>query len=170
MFTYSLQVHSANLELRNISSIRHILSLSTDATKTLVSILPLFVHALTTAILFVWLPSVSLKQITKSSQTTLLALSCKFPQTDYFSLHLASLRSLQHKLPSLCYNRLSSTAPGYLAELLKVYKPTPQLRSSDTSILCLPSVSTHKLGQRAFSYVAPSLCGTVSLAKYVIKH
>ena len=36
--------------------------------------------------------------------------------------------------------------------LRRIYKPTCQLRtSSDTSILCLPSVCTHWLGQRSFS-------------------
>ena len=49
-------------------------------------------------------------------------------------------------------------------ELLKLYKPTRQLHSSsDTSILCLPSVHTHLPGQRSFSYA--TLSGTVFLAK-----
>ena len=49
----------------------------------------------------------------------------------------------------------NSTAPGYLTELLEVYEPTRQLRSSsDTSILCLPSVRTHWLGQRSFAAAA----------------
>ena len=53
------------------------------------------------------------------------------------------------------YSCLNSTAPAYMTKLLKVYKPTRQLRSSsDTSIVCLPSVRTlHRLS------------GTVSLAK-----
>ena len=43
----------------------------------------------------------------------------------------------------------ASTTPVYLTELVKAHKLTRQLRScSDTSILCLPSVHTHLLGQR----------------------
>ena len=85
-------------------------------------------------------------------------------KTDHISPHLASLHWLaidsriQYKLSSLCYNCLSSTASGYLIELLRIYKLTCQLRSScDASILCLPSVRTHWLGQGSPSYAAPSV-------------
>ena len=62
----------------------------------------------------------------------------------------------------LCYNCLNSTAPDYLTELLRIYTPTRQLRSSsDTSILCIPTVRTHSLGQRAFSYAAPTVWNTL---------
>ena len=58
----------------------------------------------------------------------------------------------------LCYNCLSLTTPVYLTELLKIYKPTRQLHSSsDASILWLPYVCMHLLGQRSFSYAAPSV-------------
>ena len=41
-------------------------------------------------------------------------------------------------------------------------KPTRQLRSSsDTSILCIPTVRTHSLGQRSFSYAAPIVWNTL---------
>ena len=70
---------------------------------------------------------------------------------------------------SLCYDCLNSTAPVHLTELLKVYKPTCQLcSSSDTSILCLPVVCTHSLGQRSFSYAALSVWN--SLPCEIIKH
>ena len=70
-------------------------------------------------------------------------------KTDDISPHLASLHSqIQYKPSSLCYNCLNSTAPDYLTELLRIYRPTRQLRSySDTSILCIRTVSTHSLGQ-----------------------
>ena len=51
--------------------------------------------------------------------------------TDHFSPHLASLHWLpidsriQYKLSSLGYHCLNSTAPDYLPELLRIYKPTP---------------------------------------------
>ena len=53
------------------------------------------------------------------------------------------------------------TVPGYLTEL-NVYQPTRQLRSSsDTSILCFPSVRTHSLGQRSCSYAALSVLNSL---------
>ena len=46
-------------------------------------------------------------------------------------------------------------------EMILVAAPTnetcQQRSSSDTSILCLPSVRRHSLGQRSFSYAAPSV-------------
>ena len=95
---------------------------------------------------------------------THISLVLKVPKTDHISPRLASLHWLpidsriQYKLTSLCYNCLKPTAPACLTDLMKVYKPTRQLRSSsDTCILCLPSVCTHSLGQRSFSYAAPSI-------------
>ena len=89
-------------------------------------------------------------------------------KTDHISPHLVSLHWLpidswiQYKLSPLCYNCLNSTAPDYLTELLKIFKPTHQLRSSsDTSILCIPSVRTHSLGQRSFSYAALTVWNTL---------
>ena len=53
------------------------------------------------------------------------------------------------------------TVPGYLTEL-NVYQPTRQLRSSsDTSILCFPSVRTHSLGQRSCSYAVLSVLNSL---------
>ena len=69
---------------------------------------------------------------------------------------------IQYKLSSLCYNCLNSAASNYLTELLRIYKPTRQLRSSfDTSILCIPTVCTHWLGQRSFSHAAPAVWNTL---------
>ena len=89
-------------------------------------------------------------------------------KTDHISHHLASLQWLpidsriQYKLSSLCYNCLSSAAPDYLTELLRIYKPARQLRScSDTSILGIPIVRTCSLGQRSVSYAAPTVWNTL---------
>ena len=86
------------------------------------------------------------------------------PKSDHIIHHITSLHWLpidtqtQYKLAPLYYSCLKSTAPGYLSELLQVYKPACQLHSSsDTSILWLPSVCTHLLGQRSISYAAPSV-------------
>ena len=58
----------------------------------------------------------------------------------------ASLTRQTHRLASLSYNRLNSTAAVYLTEVLTVYEPSRQLRSSsDTAILCLNSLCAHAL-------------------------
>ena len=101
-------------------------------------------------------------------QNNAARLVLRVSKTDHISPHLASLHWLpidswmQYKLSSLCYNCLNSTAPDYLTELLRIYKPTRQLRSSsDTSILCIPTVRTHSFGQRSFSYAAPTVWNTL---------
>ena len=67
-----------------------------------------------------------------------------------------------NKFSSLCYNCLNSTTPDYMTELLRIYKPTRQLRSSsDTSILCIATVRTHLFGQRSLSYAAPAVWNTL---------
>ncbi|WP_419650303.1 reverse transcriptase domain-containing protein, partial [Thiolapillus sp.] len=146
-------VRSANFELRRISSIRHLLS--TDATKTLVSAFVLSRLDYCNSLLF-GCPQYLLNKLQKV-QNNAARLVLRVSKTDHISPHLASLHWLpidsriQYKLSSLCYNCLNSTAPDYLTELLRIYKPTRQLRSSsDTSILCIPTVRTHSLGQRSF--------------------
>ena len=97
-------------------------------------------------------------------QNNAARLILRVSKTVHISPHLAFLHWLpidsriQYELSSLCYNCLNSTAPDYLTELLRIYEPTRQLRSSsDTSILCIPTVCTHSLGQRSFSYAAPAV-------------
>ena len=121
--------------------------------------LPLFFHALATAILLSGCPQYLLNY--KRFKAILLTLSWGVPQTNHISAHLATLLWLptdpriQYKLTTLCYKCLNLTAPIYLTELLTVYKPSCQLcSSSDTSIFCLPS---HSLGQIFF------LCCTICL-------
>ena len=104
-----------------------------------------------------------LQQVQNNAARLVLRVS----KRDHISPHLASLHWLsidswiQYKLSSLYYNCLNSTAPDYLTELLRIYKPTRQLRSSsDTSILCIPTVCTHSLGQRSFSHAAPAVWNT----------
>ena len=150
-------VRSANFELRRVSSIHHLLS--TDATKILVSafVLSLLDYCKS------FLSGCSQYIINKPQkvQNNAARLLLRVSQTDHISPHLASLHWLpidsriQYKLSSLCYNCLNSTAPGYLAELLRIFMPTRQLRSSsDTSILCIPTVRTHLV----LSYACTHLC------------
>ena len=122
-------VRSANIELRRISSIRHLLS--TDATKALVSA---FVHSrldYCNSVLF-GCPWYLLNKLQKV-QNNAARLVRRVSKTDHIS-NLASLHWLpidsriQYKLSSLCYNCLNWTAPDYLTEFLRIYKPTCQIR------------------------------------------
>ena len=47
----------------------------------------------------------------------------------------------------------TSTCPVYLSGLLKIYMPSRQLRSStDSCVLCLPSVNAKSYSEHSFSY------------------
>ena len=89
----------------------------------------------------------------QKGQNNAARLVLRLPKTDHIS-HLVSLHWLpidswfiQYKHAFLCYSCLNLTTLVCLIELLTVYTPTHQLRSSsDTSILCLPSVCMHLLG------------------------
>ena len=147
----------AQLTLNSVALVPSVIFLSTDATKTLVSAFVLSRLDYCNSLLF-GCPQYLLNKLQKV-QNNAGRLVLRVSKTDHISPHLASLHWLpidsriQYKLPSLCYNCLNSTAPDYLNELLRIYKPTRQLRSSsDTSILCIPTVRTHSLGQRSFSY------------------
>ena len=144
-------VRSAKFELGCISSIHHLLS--TGATKTLVSAFVLSRLDYCNSLLF-GCPQYLLYKLQKFQNNT-ARLVLRVSKMDHISPHLASLHWLpidsriQYKLSSLCYNCLNLTAPDYLTELLRICKPTLQLRSSsDTSILCFPTVHTHSLCQR----------------------
>ena len=148
-------VRSANFELRRVSSIHHLLS--TDATETPVSAFVLSHLDYCNSLLFAC-PQHLLNKLQKV-QNKAARFVLRVSKTDHISLHLASLHWLltdsriQYKVSSLCYNCLNSTAPEHLTELLRIYKPTRQLHSSsDTSILCIPTVCTHLLGQKVISF------------------
>ena len=145
-------VSSANFELLRISSIHHFLS--TDATKTLVSAFVLSRLDYCNSLLF-GCPQYLLNKLQKLQNNAAHQL-LRVSKTDHISYHLTSLHWfpidswIQYKLSSLCFNCLHS-----------IYKPTRQLlSSSDTSILCIPTVCTHLLGQRSLSYAAPVVWNT----------
>ena len=64
-----------------------------------------------------------------------------------------------YKLSTLCHSFFSDTAPVYLSDLLHVYSPSRQLRSSsDSRTLCiLLMIKTKTFGHRSFSYATPSV-------------
>ena len=153
-------IRSANLELRRISSIRHLLT--TEATATLISAFVLSRLDYCNSLLY-GCPQHLLHRLQKV-QNSAARLVLQIPKTDHISPYLASLHWLPirsritYKISSICYNCLHLTAPDYLKDLLTTYTPTRQLRSSsDTSILQIPLVRTQTFGERSFSHSAPSV-------------
>ena len=70
--------------------------------------------------------------------------------------HQASLSGTlpPHSNHQLCHNFFSNSSPAYFSDLLTVYTPSRQLRSSaDERTLRIPHVRTKPFGQHCFSYV-----------------
>ena len=73
------------------------------------------------------------------------------------SLHWLPIEQrIKYKLFLLCFKVISHQAPIYLSELLRLYSPSRQLRSSaNARMFRIPSFRTKSSGQRSFSYQAP---------------
>ena len=147
-----------------INSIRHYLSV--QATKTLVSAFVFSRLDYCNSLLF-GCPPYLLNRLQKL-QNNAARLILKAPKTDHITPHLRTLHWLpidariKYKLSSLCFGAITSTGPVYLSDLLKIYTPSRQLRSSaDIRILCIPSVNTKSYGVLSFSYTAPTLWNTL---------
>ena len=71
-------------------------------------------------------------------------------------LHWLSVENrIRYKVACLSFAVVSGSAPPYLSDLLHVYTPSSQLRSSaDSRIFRVPR-RRRQLGQRAFSYFGP---------------
>ena len=64
---------------------------------------------------------------------------------------------IDYKVLLLTFKCLNGLAHSYLSELLTLYQPTRNLRSSSANLLVVPHVKTTTFGQRSFSYAAPYL-------------
>ena len=153
-------------ELRRINSTRHYLSV--QATKTLVSAF-VFSRLDYCNSLLSGCPQYLLNRLQKV-QNNAARLILKASKTDHITPHLRTLHWLpvdariKHKLCSLCFGAITSTGPVYLSDLLKIYTPSRQLRSSaDIRILCIPSVNTKPYGERSFSYTGPTLLSLIHI-------
>ena len=63
---------------------------------------------------------------------------------------------IQYKLSTMCFNSVVGDSPLYLSDLLSVYRPKRELRSSaDNLILSVPPAKTKSFGGRAFSCAGP---------------
>ena len=73
-------------------------------------------------------------------------------------LHYFLISSDNKNCTSFCHSFFSHTAPVYVSDLLRVYSPSRQLRSSsDSRTLRISHIKTKTFGQRSFSHAAPSV-------------
>ena len=138
-------VRTANFELRRISSIHHYLSV--EATQKLVLAVVMSKLDYCNSLLY-GCPQYLINRLQKI-QNNAARLILKVLKTDHITPHLQTLHWLpvnariQYKIYSLCLNAINTPAPQYLADLLKIYAPSRQLRSSaNNCTLRIPSVHT----------------------------
>ena len=150
----------AYIDLRRISSIRHLLS--EDATKTFLSAFVLSKLDYSNS-LFSGCPQSQLDKLQKvqNSAAKLVSRSRKHDHVTPIlkSLHWLPVQArIDYKLASLCHSFFSGLSPCYLADLLSVYTPSRNLRSiADTRLLRVPRVRTRTFGHRSFSFAAPTV-------------
>ena len=88
---------------------------------------------------FVWLLITS----TRSWIYHYFWLSCIIIQGKPLTFFLIWFFLIQYKICCLCFNAINSSGPLYLADLLKIYAPFHQLRSSADTCSCTPVSYTH---------------------------
>ena len=148
------------LELRRISTIKNYLS--KDALKTLVCAFVLsrldYCNSLLGGI------SHKLTQRLQKVQNNAARLISSSPRHAHISPILKDLhwlpveQRIKYKLLLLTYKCLTNQGPSYLSDLLDLYVPTRQLRSSsDSRLLRFPSYKLKTVGFRSFSRQAPIL-------------
>ena len=71
---------------------------------------------------------------------------------------------IEYKLTVICHSFFLCLSPIYLSDLLPVYTPKRNLRSSsDNRILCIPKLRTKTFGHRSFSFAASTICNSLPL-------
>ena len=67
-------------------------------------------------------------------------------------------KRIQYKMATLCFRCLNGSAPTYLSDLLELYVPSRQLRSSsDKTKLKVYTPKFKTFGERSFVYLAPKV-------------
>ena len=148
---------SAHFHLRNIGSIRHVLTESSSAQ---------LVHALISSrldycnSLLNGIPDSQIKRLQKV-QNNAARVVCRIRKYDHItptlqSLHWLPVKSrIQFKTLLLTYQSLHGRSPSYLSDLLVQHVPTRSLRSSNQNLLKVPKSNSKQFGDRCFSVVAP---------------
>eukprot|EP00745_Piridium_sociabile_P025212 TRINITY_DN39921_c0_g1_i18.p1 TRINITY_DN39921_c0_g1~~TRINITY_DN39921_c0_g1_i18.p1 ORF type:complete len:291 (-),score=25.65 TRINITY_DN39921_c0_g1_i18:34-906(-) len=151
---------AAYIQLRNISLIRHYLSV--DATKTLVCSLVLSRLDYCNSLL-AGAPKYLIERMQKV-QNHAARLIFKSSRRDHITpllhdLHWLPIQSrISYKLSSICFSSATGTGPEYLSDILNIYAPPRQLRSSaDNRMFCIPTVRTKSIGERSLVFQGPTI-------------
>ena len=148
------------INIRRISSIRHLLSI--DATKTLLSafLLPKLHYCNS---IFYGSPMYMQERLQKV-KTSAARLIFKCRKQNHISplpmsLHwLPIYARIEYILSVICHSFFMCLSPTYLSDLLLVYTHKINLRSSsDIRILCIPKLRTKTFGHCLFSFAAPTI-------------
>ena len=111
------------------------------------------------------LPKYQLKRL-QSVQNSAARVVTKSNKLDHITPVLNDLhwlpihKKIDYKLLSITQKCVIGACPQYLSDLLNTYKPARNLRSSNQTLLCIPSVkdiSTKRYGERCFRYKSPVL-------------
>ena len=157
---------SVYFHIRNVNSIRKILSNETAAT---------IIHVLITSCidngnsLLTGVTDHSLRklQLAQNAAARILTKTRKLPHIAPIlkDLHWLPVRErINFKLLLLTWKAINGLAPSYISNLLVPYKPVRALRSSDKHLLIDCSYRTSStLGDRAFSVAAPTLWNSLPL-------
>ena len=81
------------------------------------------------------------------------------------SLHWLPVRvRISFKVCLMVYRSIRGLAPAYIMDILSIYRPSRNLRSSENWVLLrVPNVRTSTYGDRAFSSAAPVLWNSLPL-------
>ena len=157
---------SAFFELHKISLIRQYLSIQT--TNTLVCAFVLSKLDYCNALL-AGSPLYLINKLQKV-QNSAARLVLKARKRDHATPLLQTLHWLpiqariDYKISVLCYNFFSGSSPSYFSDLLTVYSPVRQLRSSsDDRLLCVPRIRTKTFGERTFPFRAATIWNSLPI-------
>lgn len=155
----SQTIKSCHYQLRNIGAIRHLLP--TNAAHALVRSLVLSRLDYCNSLL-VNIPNEQLQRLQRVENTAArIVMRCKKSShitPTLIQLHWLPVHArIKYKILSLAYQCYHHSAPAYLSELTKHYKPPRQLRSADLCLLSVPKPKLRWFWNRSFSFNAATL-------------
>ena len=157
---------SAYFQLRKISRIRKFLT--KDATRTLVNSLVTSKLDYCNSLLF-GIPNSTVSKLQRV-QNTAARIITKTSRHDHITPVLKELHWLpvceriKYKILVYTFKALHNQCPQYIKDLLTVYIPARNLRSSNALMLEVPRTKTVTFGSRSFSNAAPSLWNALPVA------